>query len=443
MDVPGNNRPAYHSVKSIFKKSAFAFFVKAAGLVAGFIFTYMISRYYGEETLGMLTICMNLVQVLALFTVMGFDNALMKLSAGFSAAGNFGSIRFTHAKICMVALPFSLCLTFACYAASGFMADVIFGKPALLTWFRISSLMIVPSTFLLIHASGLRGIHQTSWFSFFRETSRFLFAIPLLGLLLYLFGGNQFVPLLSYSMALFSAAVLSYLIWNFLLPSTGIETDSNEPGIKDLFVLALPFFLVTALSQLSPLLTSLLLGVKGTAGDVGIFNVAAKIAGLLSLPLLAVNMVSAPVFADLHDKNDRKIIQQTATQTTRLIFWTSLPLLVCCLAAPSWMMEQFGSSFGAGSTALIYIAIAQFVNAASGSVGVILQMTGHQRIWATILFFTTLLNVILIYWLVPLYGINGAAISLMTVMIINNIAGAAYLRLKLGIRTFYFPILAP
>ena len=153
-------------------------------------------------------------------------------------------------------------------------------------------------------------------------------------------------------------------------------------------------------------------------------------------------MVSAPAFAQLNSVTDFSFFQKTAMRTTRLIFWTSLPLLLCCLLAPAWMMNLFGSNFGTGSSALIMIAIGQFINSISGSVGVIMQMSGHERAWAVILLITFIINAWLMYVLVPRYGLNGAAFSMMVVMIINNVAGAAYVKIRLKIATFYFPFIS-
>ena len=276
----------------------------------------------------------------------------------------------------------------------------------------------------------------------FRETSRFLIAIPLLLTLGFFFHTNPFIPLLAYSIAVLAAAIWSYILWYTAVLSDGEEgIERAVPSTKMLLRLSIPLFTVSALAQLTPLITSLLLGVYGTVEDVGIFSVATRIASLLSLPLMLVNMVSAPSFAEMHAKNDMGSIRETAMQSTRLIFITSLPLLICCILIPGMMMNIFGSNMGAGSTALVIIAIAQFVNAIAGSVGVIMQMTGNEKTWALILIITTILQIAGMHLLVPRYGINGAAISLAAAIIINNVAGALWLRIKMNINTFYIPFM--
>lgn len=427
--------------KGIFQRSAVAFFVKVAGLAAGFVFTYIVTRYYGAETFGLLSICLNMVQVTVLLTVMGFDNVLMKFVTQKAGDAAYQAVRLMYVRIVKTVLPITIVWSGIFFLAADLLAEKVFHKPELGDGFEVSSLMVLPLTFMLLHASGLRGLHKTGLFSFFRETSRFLFAVPLLLLLMYFYGTQQLIPLMAYSFSVFLAAVASYVLW---MRHTKNGLDKNISGLPDMpgIIESMPFFMISALTMLSPVLNSLLLGVKGTVADVGVFNVAVKIASLLSLPLLAVNMASAPSFSRLYHENDLQAIQESATGTTRLIFWTSLPLLLCCVIAPAQMMELFGSNFGEGAWALVMIAIAQFINAISGSVGVIMQMTGQERPWGVILLFTTIMNVIMMLVLVPEYGINGAAASLMTVMIVNNIAGAVWLKMKLNIRTFYIPFIS-
>ena len=75
------------------------------------------------------------------------------------------------------------------------------------------------------------------------------------------------------------------------------------------------------------------------------------------------------------------------------------------------LIAIFGHEYADAYDSLIILSIAQMLNAAAGAVGVILMMTGFgQRvvIWVGI---ATLLNILLNAYLIPIYGIEGAAIG--------------------------------
>jgi O-antigen/teichoic acid export membrane protein len=68
-------------------------------------------------------------------------------------------------------------------------------------------------------------------------------------------------------------------------------------------------------------------------------------------------------------------------------------------------------------------------------------MTGNQNIYASILFFGAILNVVLNLILIPKYGINGAAIASMSSLIVWNLSMVLVVKKKFGFYTFYIPFI--
>lgn len=422
----------------IFQKSSRVLIIKVVGLASGFILTFLIGRYYGAGSLGVLSISLSLVQIAVLFSVCGLDNLILKITARLDNEGNAGNILPLYKQLLYLTLLTGLLTSTIMYFSAGFLASVVFSKPFLKPYFQLAPVMILPTTFLLLHASALRGLDKTEWFSFFRETSRFCLALPIACIMIFFFNQVSSGPLLSYSIAVIIAAFMSFVVWRQALKKIkAVRQPHSLHGFTGILKLAIPFFFITVQAQLSPLLNPLILGVYGTTAEVGIFNVAFKIAGLLALPLMVVNMATAAFYAGSDQHSEA--IQKTAIASTKLIFWTSLPMLIVCLTVPEYLLQLFGSTFDSGALAMIMIAIAQFINAITGSVGVVMQMTGHEKPWGIILFCTILINLLLLLYLVPIYGLNGAAFSMMISIILNNIAGAVYLKIKVNIRTYYFP----
>ena len=104
-------------------------------------------------------------------------------------------------------------------------------------------------------------------------------------------------------------------------------------------------------------------------------------------------------------------------------------------------MGVFGEEFIIGKTALVLITIGQFVNAASGSVGNIMNMTGREKPLRNILVIASILSVLLNYLLIPMYGINGAAVANMVSVVFWNLTAVIYTKVKIGINSFYLPLI--
>ena len=95
---------------------------------------------------------------------------------------------------------------------------------------------------------------------------------------------------------------------------------------------------------------------------------------------------NSPKFAEKYANNDLDGMGKTAMQSAKLIFWTTIPLATILLIFPKFFMGLYGTDFvysplilGAGFEALRWLIIGRIVNALSGSVGNLMQMSGQQK----------------------------------------------------------------
>jgi hypothetical protein len=67
------------------------------------------------------------------------------------------------------------------------------------------------------------------------------------------------------------------------------------------------------------------------------------------------------------------------------------------------------------------LAIGQWVNVATGPAGTLFYMSGYEKILRNDIFFVTLLGVSISTVLIPLYGVNGAALSTTIALTVLNL----------------------
>jgi len=105
-------------------------------------------------------------------------------------------------------------------------------------------------------------------------------------------------------------------------------------------------------------------------------------------------------------------------------------------------LKIFGDSYIQGWGALAILSIGQLVNAATGSVGVLLTMTGHERYMVVSAGLSAILNIVLNTILIPLWGLNGAALATtISLIFINTIKSLWVARtLRLNATCFGHPI---
>ncbi len=189
---------------------------------------------------------------------------------------------------------------------------------------------------------------------------------------------------------------------------------------------------------------TVIIGLLLRPSDVGIYYVAARSAALISFVIAAVNALAAPAFSAFHWRNQRDELARLVDRLSHLIFWPSLAVALVIGIAARPLLSMFGPAFEAGQPVLLVLAGGQLINAGAGSVGYLLQMTGHEMVNLNVLIAAVLIDVILLLTLVPLMGCVGAAIAGALSMALWNIWLHVLVTRRLGVRpSIIFALLRP
>lgn len=241
-------------------------------------------------------------------------------------------------------------------------------------------------------------------------------------------------------MAITAVILLCVLAWLFAearkaLPERNVAaapTYQTSEWVK----IGLTLLLVSGFSVFIARSDVIMVGIFLTPENVGVFNVASRTAAVGSMSLLAVNIVASPTFAKLHAANDQNALKRLNAIVTNVAFWPALFLFVAFWIWGGRLLAIFGSDFIVGKTQLLILATGHVVSASFGLVGVMLNLTGFQRITAWVYGVSAVLNVALNLILIPRFGAVGAACATTATMIMWNISLYIGVRNKLGVNTF-------
>jgi O-antigen/teichoic acid export membrane protein len=202
---------------------------------------------------------------------------------------------------------------------------------------------------------------------------------------------------------------------------------------------ALPFTLIGGAGIINNQADIIMLGWFSSTDEVGIYRVAMQGSVLVAFGLQAANVVVAPHFARLYSQGDRQRLQRLVTQSARMMLFAALPVAVAFIFAGDAIVRWiFGVDYAAAHLPLAILAFAQLVNAGFGSVGFLLNMTGHERIAARILWQTATLNIAMNAVLIPLFGMAGAATASAVSLVVWNAALYRQVRQRLSISSTAF-----
>jgi O-antigen/teichoic acid export membrane protein len=176
--------------------------------------------------------------------------------------------------------------------------------------------------------------------------------------------------------------------------------------------------------------------------EIGNYRVAAQISISASFGLQAVNLVVAPRFAALYAKGDMTRLQHLVTASARVILTMNVGITLGYIFLGRFFLRLvFGPAYLRAYIPLLILLVGEVVNSAVGLVGMLLNMSRHERDTAKGLAISATLNVVLNLILVPLLGIIGAAIATAVSLATWNILLWCAVRRRLGINSLAVPIL--
>jgi O-antigen/teichoic acid export membrane protein len=290
---------------------------------------------------------------------------------------------------------------------------------------------IAPVALLVIQAEFFKAVGSTA-------TGTFSQAVvpPLLlltgSIVLWLLGaGTVHAVFLTYVIVAIASVTVAIVTWHWRLPGIWREPGSFDMG--RLLRTSMPLLLVNSMTLMLGWTDVLVLGMWRDAAEVGIYGIAMRVALLTAFILSAINVVVAPQFAALHAEGNTAALRRLAQQSA---FWTlvaAAPAILVLLLVPDLILQIFGPQFREGAGALRILALGQFVNVATGSVAILLVMTGHEKLMRNIVAASAALNLLGNLVLVPRYGAIGAATSTAFSLAFMNIVSWLMVRKKLHI----------
>ena len=424
----------------LFKKGGLSFLIRIGGQVMGFLLTLIIAHYFGAKGLGDYVLSIVVLRIFTLFSKLGVDTFSIRFIASFAKQEKWKSIQLFRNKIIRVLSISSLIFSLLMYYFSQDIANLVHAK---VEHVRLNAFFVLPMAFFMLHYESLRGLKKIAEFSFFYRMAQATFSIISIFIITQFYvDGN--VPVYAYLSSLAIVSLLAFIV--FFNSYNKIKQISDEEQIEELkyseiLKVSIPLMFAQSVQFIMAWTDKLMLGNMMGSEEVGIYFTAFKLSMFASIALMAINSIASPKFAELYGKKDFDGLKKVAHQSSKMIFLATLPLVLVFFVFPEFLLGLFGEEFKVGVKAFVFLSFGKLISSLSGSVGNLLQMTGKQVIFMNALFFGAIVNVLLNFFLIPKFGINGAALASMISLSMWNIIMVYFVKREFGFYTFYIPFL--
>lgn len=170
---------------------------------------------------------------------------------------------------------------------------------------------------------------------------------------------------------------------------------------------------------------------------VAIYAQPVKIISLIAIIQTTLNAAISKQISELFHSEKNVNLKFIVKKTSRTIAIISFPIILTLAVIPEFILSLFGENYVEGAYVLFILLLGTFVNAACGCASVYMNMTGKQTQFRNIIIVTILLNIFLNIFLIPVYGIEGAAISSSISSVFWNLAVVFYVYKRDNIILFF------
>lgn len=412
--------------------AAGALVTRVGGIGIAFLMQVVLARLLGVGSYGIFIYAFTWMDVLALVTLIGGEQTLVRYLAAYRAEAAFDRMRGLLRAGYLAVLGVSATTAALGAAVVAGLGDGI--PPELATTFYLGFAALPFLAVSGVNRGALRGLK--------RPTYALLPEYVLRPLLLLAFAGAGFWalawdPTAPRAMALFLVAALAATVlgWAWLYREVPAEAARSRPVFtpREWLAMAVPALVMSGMNMVLKQTDVIMVGVLVDTDRAGIYAAASRAAQLVVFGLMSVNTMLGPMISELYTQGRHAELQRVVTLAARGSFAFMAVVGLALGLGGEAILGLFGPAFGAGYPPLLVLIGGQMVNALSGSVGLILFMTGNQKDAATVLVGTVAINLVLNALFIPAWGLMGAAAATATATALWNLILLLRVRRKLGI----------
>ncbi len=412
----------------LIKGSSIAFIFQIISIFGGYLFFFVAARYFDASGVGVFSTCWSVLIIGSVIGKLGFDSSIVRFISQASSQQLAKKIHEIYTKSFFIVLFASLLIFALIWGVAPFLSNLLFKAYTNVLFIRLTGLAVVFYSIMRLNAESLRGIKKITEFSLFNHGVIYLLTLILL------IGVSSFFKatitlIITLNAGIFVLMIFSFIrLWkNNILRIKRVRLFKGSFSIQKALYISIPMMLTNSLFLIMNSTDILMLSVFKNEALVGIYNIALKIAALNTVSLVAINSIATPKFVEIKENFSYDKFRRFIWQTSTINILVTLPVFLIILFFPNLLLSIFGEEFILGTNALIILASGHFFTAVAGSTIPILNMTGHEKMARNIILTGTILNIILNYLLIPLYGIEGAAVSTATSTVFWNLFAIIYI----------------
>ena len=404
-----NGEINYSHSKTVAKGAGLVFIGLIVGRLIGYLTRLVIARYMGPAEYGILVLALSAFSIASVIGLVGLQGGLLRFVPEFVGKNENKKIRSAVYYCIKIALPLSIFISVGLFFSADFISKNIFHESGLTLILQIIAASIPFNVVASVFLGAIMGLKKAEYRILIDDTikpfSRFIFLLVAVFIGFGLAGAAT-----AYLISFIIAVVGGLLIILKLTEKNPIAITKKE--MRCIISYSWPMMFTSVIFIVMGQIDSLMIGFFKVASDVGVYNSALPTVETMVIIPVSMMALFLPVISELHSRQKLKEIGEMYKQVVKWILIGCLPLLVAfTLLSAQILGILFGDIYVKGAVALSILSVGYFVSGVLYPSYDIINLHKKTRYHIYISVFAMSLNVILNYFLIPVYGIIGAAIA--------------------------------
>lgn len=388
------------------------FFTSYIGVLIGFINLLVVQpRFLTPEELGLTRVLYSFALLLSTFVPMGTANIIIRYFPHFRnpEKKHHGFFGFIILATLIGFIVVSLFLLIGKNLIIGQYAE----KSKLFTDFFY---YVFPLIFFLTFITQLNlycfSLYKTTVPVFLNDVVTRLVVIGLVSVYFLKWISLQFF--ITAFVGAYALQVVLIIIYIYYEEAPGYKIDLpkfKNVGWNNMFGYAAVVWFASVASTGLKELSTVILGTRITLDQVGIYVVAAFIPTLIEVPLNAIDKIATFNISTAIKNHDSKIVSDIYKRSAKYLLliggWLFLLINANCESLFQFLPEHYRN----GYDVVLILSFGTLLNMATGLNSQILFYSEKFFYGAITMIVAVVVNILLLVWLIPLYGVTGAALA--------------------------------
>ncbi|MFH1439837.1 MAG: flippase [Candidatus Woesearchaeota archaeon] len=404
-------------------------------VIFSYIFRMFIARNLTVADYGLFFSVFSLVAFFSIFRDFGFNEALVRFIPMFKIKNDKSNLKYTILLVITVTLLISLLIVISLIIFSPLIAEKYLYTPdavPIIILIAISFFIAGGEWFFKNTFQGYQMMGIFSSINLFRAILLLIFSFIFIRWGKGVFG-------VAYAYILTPTIIIIIYIFIFIKKAEpdffkirsnfNIKTAYNNPLSKKLRDFAIPTMLGTGAMVIITYTDSIMLTFFSGVFFVGLYNVALPSANFIGQIVLPLRTIIYPLSSELWTKKEIFKLSEGIKIVYKYLFMFLLPIIFIFIAFSEEIITiLFGVKYIDASSPLKILSIGMFLLSFSQINYATIAGIGKPKLntYATII--SAIVNLILNFILIPIYGIIGAATATSTSYLIMAIISNIYIR---------------